>query len=143
MAVNRRYMNRINGWAQVAAGVSSNAQEAEHLQPGVAKLQELHKRAGELSVQQAALTTTKQEVSKELRRVLRDGDAVADFLRTGARAHFGADSEKMIEFGMQPFRGRKLSPEAKARRAEAKDKEAKAPETETSAPEASAPDPVK
>ena len=31
MAVNRRYMNRINGWAQVAAGVSSNAQEAEHL----------------------------------------------------------------------------------------------------------------
>ena len=140
MATERRYMNRINGWAQVAAGVSSNPQGTEHLQPGAVRLQGLHTRAGELSVKQAALTTAKQEVTKELQQVLREGDALADFLRTGARAHFGADSEKMIEFGMQPFRGRKLSPEAKATRAEAKAKKAKASAPEA---EASAPDPVK
>ena len=138
MAVDRRYMNRINGWALVAAGVSSNPQETEHLQPGAVRLQGLHTRAGELSVRQASLTTAKQEVTKELKQVLREGDALADFLRTGARAHFGADSEKMVEFGMQPFRGKKLSEEAKA-------KKTKAPETEPSAPEAeaSAPDTVK
>jgi hypothetical protein len=138
MAIERRYMNRINGWAQVAAGVSSNPQGTEHLQPGAGRLQALHTRASELSVQQAALTTSKQENTKELKQVLREGDALADFLRTGARAHFGADSEKMIEFGMQPFRGRKLSPETKA-------KKSKAPTTETSAPAetSSAPDTVK
>ena len=137
MAVKRRYMNRINGWAQVAAGVSSNPQETEHLQPGAVRLQGLHTRASELSVRQAALITAKQEVTKELQQVLREGDALADFLRTGARAHFGPESEKMVQFGMQPFRGKKpLSEEAKARKTNP-------PETETSAPEASASDTVK
>jgi len=138
MAVERRYMNRINGWSQVAGGVSSNPQGTEHLQPGAGRLQGLHKRASDLSLQQAALTTAKQENTKELQQVLREGDALADFLRTGARAHFGADSEKMIEFGMQPFRGRKLSPEAKAKRSKAK-----APETSAPAETSSAPDTVK
>ena len=142
MAVERRYMNRINGWAQVAAGVSSNPQETEHLQPGAVRLQGLHTRAGELSVRQAALTTAKQEVTRELKQVLREGDALADFLRTGARAHFGAESEKMVQFGMQPFRGKKLSEEAKAKKKTAKPS---SPATEPSAPEAeaSAPDTVK
>ena len=137
MAVERRYMNRINGWVHVSAGVNANPQEAEHLQPGSVRLEGLHKEATELSVEQAALTTAKQEVTKKLQRVLREGDALADFIRTGARAHFGADSEKMVEFGMQPFRGRKLSPEAKAKRAEAKAEKskAKAPEAEASAPD--------
>ena len=148
MAIERRYMNRINGWAQVAAGVSSNPQGTEHLQPGAARLQGLHTRASELSVQQAALTTAKQEVTKELQQVLREGDALADFLRTGARAHFGPDSEKMIEFGMLPFRGRKTPEEKAARKSRSRKPTAPvtpAPETGTPAPaEASpAPDTVK
>ena len=139
MAVKRRYMNRINGWAQVAAGVSSNPQGTEHLQPGAARLQGLHTRASELSVQQAALTTTKQEITKELRQVLREGDALADFIRTGARAHFGKESEKMLEFGMLPFRG--LKTETKERKPRAR--KTAAPETSAPATESSAPDTVK
>ena len=119
MAGERRYMNRINGWAQISAGVTNNIEQVEHLQPGVIKLKELHMRAINLSAQQAALTTTKQETTKELRQVIREGDALADFLRTGARAHFGANSEKMIEFGMQPFRGRKAKSETPAPKPEA------------------------
>jgi len=143
MAGERRYMNRINGWAQIIAGATAIPDETKTLELGVIRLKELHTRVSTLSAQQAALTTTKQESTKELRRLLREGDALADFLRTGARAHFGADSEKMIQFGMQPFRGRKLSPEAKAARAKAraeakakkksKAAEASAPEAETSA----------
>ena len=134
MAGERRYMNRINGWAQIIAGATSLPDETKHLEPGVIRLRELHTRVSTLSVQQAALTTTKQETTQELQRLIREGDALADFLRTGARAHFGADSEKMIQFGMQPFRGRKLSPEAKAKRAKkSKAAEASAPEAETSA----------
>jgi hypothetical protein len=115
--VERRYMNRINGWAQVIAGVTGNAGEAAPLEPGVVQLRELHKQAADLSAQQASLTAAKQECTKKLKQALREGDALADFLRTGARAQFGPESEKMVEFGMRPFRGRKLSPEAKARRA--------------------------
>lgn len=121
MASERRYMNRINGWGQIAAGVTANAAGAEHLAPGADKLQELRTRAIDLSGRQASLTTAKQEATRELRQVLREGDALADFLRTGARAHFGADSEKMIEFGMQPFRGRRVKPETPEVKAEAPD----------------------
>lgn len=126
MVGERRYMNRINGWAQVIAGVSSNPEEAKALEPGMIRLRELHTRVSTLSVQQASLTADKQESTKELKRLLREGDALADFIRTGARAQFGADSEKMVEFGLQPFRGRKISPEAKARRDKAKAEKAAA-----------------
>jgi hypothetical protein len=124
-------MNRINGWAQIIAGATSNPDETKHLEQGVLRLQVLHTRVGTLSVQQAALTTAKQESTKELQKVLREGDSLADFIRTGARAHFGADSEKMIEFGMQPFRGLKTS--------EAKSKAPKSKAPETSEPEAGTP----
>lgn len=134
MAIERRYMNRINGWAQVAAGVNANPAQTEHLQPGTVRLQGLHTRAVDLSARQAALTTAKQEVTRELRQALREGDALADFIRTGARAHFGADSEKMVEFGMQPFRGLKTSSETKERKPRAR---------KPAAPEISAPDTVK
>lgn len=139
MAIERRYMNRINGWSQTAAGVNANPAETEHLQPGTVRLEGLHTRATDLSKQQAALTTAKQEITKELRQVLREGDALADFIRTGARAHFGKDSEKMLEFGMQPFRG--LKTETKARKARAR--KPAAPETSVPATESSAPDTVK
>lgn len=139
MAIERRYMNRINGWAQTAAGVNANPAETEHLKPGTVRLEGLHTEAIELSQHQAALTTAKQEVTRKLRRVLREGDALADFIRTGARATFGKESEKMLEFGMQPFRG--LKTETK----ESKTKARKPAASETSAPatDTSAPDPVK
>jgi hypothetical protein len=141
MAIERRYMNRINGWAQLAAGVNANPQEAEHLQPGTVKLQGLHTRAIELSKQQAALTTAKQEVTKQLRQVLREGDSLADFIRTGARAYFGKESEKMFEFGMQPFRGLKNPSETKERKPRAR--KPAAPETSAPAIETPTPDTVK
>jgi hypothetical protein len=43
-----------------------------------------------------------------------EGNRIAAFLRAGARQHFGPDSEKLVEFGIQPTRGRrrkKVEPE--------------------------------
>jgi hypothetical protein len=56
---------------------------------------------------------------------------LVDLLRTGARERFGADSEKLAAFGMQPFRGR-------ARKAATKPPENPAPE----APDPSSPTPA-
>lgn len=60
----------------------------------VAKLQSAHK-AG------------KQESAKQLRKLLTEGNRVADLVRTGVRDHFGPEDEKVAEFGVQPFRGLK------------------------------------
>jgi hypothetical protein len=100
------YMNRVNGWAQVAAGVIANEAQVPQLLGGLSRLEVLIALMRSLSVQFAALRASKQELAQQIQAALREGDALADFLKTGARAHYGNDSEKLVEFGVQPFRGR-------------------------------------
>ena len=107
MARVRRYMNRTNGWEQVLSAVAANAADLAHLEAARAKLQGLLEQARSLNLQQAIATAAKQEATKALQEVLRQGETLVDLLRTGAREHYGNRSEKLVEFGMQPFRGRK------------------------------------
>jgi len=100
------YMNRVNGWAQVVAGVLANETQVPQLVGGLPRLELLINLMRSLSVQFATLRASKQEMAQQIQAVLREGDALADFLKTGARAHYGSDSEKLVEFGVQPFRGR-------------------------------------
>lgn len=100
------YMNRVNGWAQVVAGVLANEGEVPQLVTGLPRLELLINLIRSLSVQFATLRASKQELAQQIKAVLREGDALADFLKTGARAHYGSDSEKLVEFGVQPYRGR-------------------------------------
>jgi hypothetical protein len=112
MASVKRFINTTNGWAHTSAAVAANASELEHLEASRAKLDGFRNRAEELYVEQSALTAGKQESTRQLQEVLRAGNALVDFLRTGAREHYGASSEKLIEFGIRPFRSRtrKVSP---------------------------------
>jgi hypothetical protein len=106
MSEPKRYLNRLNGWEQVGGAAAANVAELPHLEAPVAKLNGLLAEARSLSAQQGTLAASKQEVTKKLRQVIRQGDALVDFLRTGAREHFGPSSEKLVEFGVQPFRSR-------------------------------------
>ncbi|HEV2851345.1 MAG TPA: hypothetical protein VHC97_00925 [Thermoanaerobaculia bacterium] len=106
MARTRQYLNRLNDWEQVGAAQEANAAELPHLEAPRTKLKALLEQARSLSMEQSTLTASKQEISKKLRQVIREGEALAGLLRTGARVHFGTTSEKLVEFGMQPFRGR-------------------------------------
>ena len=131
MAKVYQYMNRVNGWAQVAAGVSTNEAEVPELLGALPRLELLINLMRTLSVQFATLRASKQEMAQQIQAVLREGDALADFLKTGARAHYGSDSEKLVEFGVQPFRGRNAKTEPDP------------PLPETTAPMTSSPDTVK
>jgi hypothetical protein len=106
MARVRRYMNLINGWEQVVAA----SEGLTHLEVSRVKLQGLVEQARNQSVQQASDTATKQQATKNLKETLRSGQLLVDVLRTGAREHYGTDSEKLVEFGMQPFRGKTRTP---------------------------------
>ena len=105
MAEERLYMNAVNGWAQMATAVTANNDQVAHLEVGVPKLQERSQRARSLYAQYAAMRAAKQEIWKELQQVLEEGDAVMRYLKEGVRAHYGKRSEKLVEFGVQPFRG--------------------------------------
>jgi hypothetical protein len=80
------------------------------LEPFRLKLAGVVTQTFDLSKQQAAMKASKQESSKQLRKFLVDGQRIADVVRTAVRDHFGPDSEKLTEFGVKPFRGRKVKP---------------------------------
>ena len=130
MARLRRYLNVLNGWDEVAAAQQANAAEVPHMEAPLAKLRALIEQARSLTQQQGALTAAKQEASKTLRKTLREGQKVVDLMRTAAIERFGADNEKLVEWGVQPFRGR-------VRKAVTKPPEnpdAKAPDSSSPAP---------
>jgi len=60
----------------------------------------------ELTVQQANLTASKQDVSKQLEELVDEGRKLLTFLRAAVKQYFGNRSEKLVEFGQQPFRSK-------------------------------------
>lgn len=106
MANLRRYLNFLNGWEQVVAAQEANAAEIPHMEAPLAKLRGLLEQARSLTNEQHALIVSKQEVTKKLRQTIRKGQRLVFLMRTGAEEQFGADSEKLAAFGLQPFRGR-------------------------------------
>ena len=114
-----QYMHKVAGWEVTNTGLTAN--KVEHLEPKRIELEEKMTRFKDKSVQHAVLTTSKQEVGKDMRVLFREIETLVAFLRAGVRQHYGKDSEKMIEFGLQPFRGVRTSEEkaAKPKKSEA------------------------
>ncbi len=106
MARLQKYLNALNGWEQVAAAQEAHAAELPSMEAALAKLRGILEQARNLTQEHHALTATKQDVSQQLQKTLRRGQALVDVMRTAAREHFGADSELLVEWGVQPFRGR-------------------------------------
>lgn len=131
MARVRRYMNLINGWDQVVAA----SEGLPHLAASRAKLQDLVEQARIQSAQQATFTAMKQQYTKDLKQTLRSGQLLVDVLRTGAREHYGTQSEKLVEFGMQPFRSKIRTPPPSSGGVENAQPEDSAPLTPTLPPD--------
>ena len=55
------------------------------------------------------MTAEKQEISKQLKGALDEAERLATVLRLAIKQHFGIRAEKLAEFDLQPFRGRKKS----------------------------------
>lgn len=57
-----------------------------------------------LTAQQASLAAAKQEVSKRIASLIREGLTLMNLLDVGVKNHYGTRAEKLVEFGLQPFR---------------------------------------
>ena len=97
----------VSGWEQLLVALLANAQQFLHLEEQRNRLQQLLERARQLATEQDLHTAAKQEASKELEVILADGRKLATFLRNGVKERFGNRSEKLVEFGVQPFRRRR------------------------------------
>jgi multidrug efflux pump subunit AcrA (membrane-fusion protein) len=76
------------------------------LMAGCLRLGDVLDRAQSLLTQQAALTAAQQELSQDLEATIEDIPFLTTILRKRTRQHFGKLSEKLAEFGLQPFRVR-------------------------------------
>jgi hypothetical protein len=87
--------------------LEANSADLAHLEVPRAQLTTLLARVDDLSKQQGAMRAGKQEASQELRALIGDGQRLATGLRAMVKIHYGPRSEKLTEFDLQPFRGRK------------------------------------
>jgi hypothetical protein len=93
------------------ASLAANAAELTHLEGARTRLTQLVTEAQEVARQQAALAASKQEASKRLVTLLVESQRAATGIQKLLQEHYGLRSEKLAEFNLQPFRGRRRSPE--------------------------------
>jgi hypothetical protein len=91
---------------KLAVTLAANSTDLPQLEIPRGKLGTTLTRAQELFQQQSALTASKQAASQELNTLLVEGQRLANAMRAMVKEHYGIRSEKLAEFGLQPFRGR-------------------------------------
>jgi hypothetical protein len=85
----------------------ANSADLPHLEISMARLDALLAQGLNLSKEQAVFQAGKQESTQQLQTVLVEGTRLATLLRNALKQHYGPTSEKLAEFGLKPFRGRK------------------------------------
>ena len=106
MAREQTYAGKLGDWQRLLDSLAANATELAHLEPSRTKLVAQLDQALKLSQDQVAAKAAKQQLSKQLFAAIGEGDRLATLLRSAVKQHFGIRTEKLTEFGVQPFRGR-------------------------------------
>jgi hypothetical protein len=84
--------------------VTANREELPHLEETVTTIDEVLSDVKDLTAQQASLSASKQEISKRIAERMREGERLMAFVDVCVRQRYGNRSEKLVEFGLQPFR---------------------------------------
>jgi len=106
MSQETTYRGILGDLERLNSSLIVNAAELPQLEGVRGQLEQLLIQAREVAQEQAALIAKKQDASQRLVKLLRNGQRVATGARKVLKAHYGVDSEKLAEFGVQPFRGR-------------------------------------
>jgi chromosome segregation ATPase len=104
----KTYSGTLGDLGRLVAALTANAAELPHLEGVRARLEKTVAEAQEMAKQQAALTASKQETSKRLKELLAEGTRMATGVSRLLTENYGLRAEKLAEFGLQPFRGRKV-----------------------------------
>jgi len=97
---------------RLLSSLNANSAELTHLEATRLRFAELLVKAQEAADLQGVHKAAKQEASLGLQTALTECERLANILRLGVKQHFGIRSEKLAEFGLQPFRGLKAKPNA-------------------------------
>ena len=105
---------KIGDWQRLLAPLAANGDDLKHLEVPRARLAAMAAEAEDMKTQQAAQRAAKQASTRQFREMLTEGERLATLLRQAVKQHYGIRAEKLAEFGLQPFRGRKPAATAPA-----------------------------
>lgn len=116
MAREKTYNGVLGNWERLNQMMEANKEDLPTLEPTRQEFAKFLTQAMDAAKRQAVHTAGKQEASKELKELIIEGERIATMLWQGLRIRYGIRSEKLAEFGLQPFRGRprKVKPEPEA-----------------------------
>ena len=110
MARERTNSGKFGNWQRLNVTMQANSADLPHLETSRARLETLLSQGMDLTKEQLAFRASKQEKSQQFQAVMDEGTRLATFLCAAIKQHYGPTSEKLAEFGLQPFRGRKPKP---------------------------------
>ncbi|MFL6199199.1 MAG: hypothetical protein ACJ76J_08490 [Thermoanaerobaculia bacterium] len=108
------YTKKVTGWDVTTSELEVRKEEVPHLDAHRVQLEGMSRRFKELNQQYLSLAAQRLEFSEEMRKLLRKGETLADFLRTGVRQHYGVDSDVLVAFGLVPTPRRTRATQRKA-----------------------------
>ncbi|HEX7183427.1 MAG TPA: hypothetical protein VF756_16460 [Thermoanaerobaculia bacterium] len=103
-------------WDQLLAAWIANASDLPSLDPQRLELETLHREIRELGIKQDAQQAIVQQITQDINARIKRGRPLATQLRAGVTARYGTRSEKLVEFGMKPFRTRVRKANASAKK---------------------------
>jgi len=100
-------LGRLGELQTFRTALNNNSTDLPHLDGSRALYEDMVTKAAELANRQDALTAQKQDASQQLAVMLTEAERLGNVLRLAVKQHFGIRAEKLVEFKVQPFRGRK------------------------------------
>ena len=91
-------------WDKLAAAFRANPPAAIGVESVLQEFETLLTEVHSLVVLQDVQTAAVQQTSKDLEARVKRGTLLASRLRSAAKAFYGDRTEKIVEFGMRPFR---------------------------------------
>ena len=110
-------VTKLGDLGRLIAALAANAAELPHLEGVRLHLGQLLSAALAALQEHAALTAviaSRRDARQRLLRLAGDTQRVATAVRKLLKAHYGIDSEKLAEFGIEPPRSRRAGPDRSA-----------------------------
>ncbi|HEX4960543.1 MAG TPA: hypothetical protein VF173_06870 [Thermoanaerobaculia bacterium] len=104
MSKSNRNANDLKQWGETTVAIAANAADLPQTEIPRAALEKLTAELQHLVVEQNLFQSNKQQATKRMAEIHREGSKLATVLRVLLKQHYGASSDKLVELGVKPVR---------------------------------------
>lgn len=101
-----RQGDRFKVWRTTAASAAANDSDLPQAKLLRVSLDDVIVEVDKIMVEQSAFRASKQLATQRLQTLIDKGDKLTTLLKGVIKQHYGSGNDKLVEFGIQPFRTR-------------------------------------